>query len=64
MPFLLKGASRNPSLDETKALIDAAIANAQDPDVAVKNIDAACQGSKPSFIRHLTVDEVVHDEPF
>lgn len=54
------GAAR--SLDETKALVEGAIAHAQAANFGAKEIGRACHESKSSVIRHLTVDEVVHDD--
>jgi hypothetical protein len=49
------------SLSETRELIANAINDAQLPLRGVPRIERACREGKPHWIRHLSIDEVVHD---
>lgn len=49
------------NVDKTRELIEHAVEVAESVMRGPHRIEAACVGSKPEFIRHLSVDEVVHD---
>lgn len=50
-----------PSFSETKVLLEQAVYLGQSPENGVETIDKACRELQASLIRHLSVDEVVHD---
>jgi hypothetical protein len=49
------------NVDKTRELIEHAVHAAESVLDGSQRIEAACVGSKPQFIRHLSVNEVVHD---
>jgi hypothetical protein len=55
------GGADGRTIEQTTAMLHAAIAHAQASREGVKIISAACGDRTPSRIRHLTVDEVIHD---
>jgi adenine/guanine phosphoribosyltransferase-like PRPP-binding protein len=56
-----RGAHSRPTITKTRELIESAIQAAEAISHGSHRIEAACMGSKPQFIRHLPVNEVVHD---
>jgi hypothetical protein len=50
-----------PSADETPNVLKKAVSEAQHPERAVDYIGAACEQGRVGLIRHLPLDQVVHD---
>ena len=57
-PFRIEA---DKSLAQTQTMLEAAVSQRRSPKNAAISLDVACTEGKPRLIRHLAVDDVVHD---
>lgn len=49
------------SLEQTQTMLETAVSERRTPQNAAMNLDVACTEGKPRIIRHLAIDDIVHD---